>query len=157
MTPDDKDKKPPAAEAAGDAEAPPLTSLAQLAKAAREQLGPEPDYATPAANSTLAAIVRDLKGMPELLVSREHKHRLRLGRRGKVGALGLEYRPNIRALELHYLGFPDADPTTVKMHRYTFFQDKGPKGEWHRMDEGGEFIDDVHQAISRLYPEVAPT
>jgi hypothetical protein len=144
------EKKPPA-----DDEAPQLTPLAALAKAAREQLGPEPDYATPAADSTLAAIVRDLKGMPELTVSREHKHRLRLGRRGKVGALGLEYRPNIRALELSFIGFPGSDPTTVKMHRYTFLADKGPKGEWHRMDEGGEFMEDVHAGISRLYPELA--
>ncbi|NUP08146.1 MAG: hypothetical protein HOW73_19025 [Polyangiaceae bacterium] len=136
---------------------PPQTSLAELAKLARERIGPEPDYATPAALSTLAAIVRDLKGMPELVVTREHKHRLRLGRRGKVGALGLEYVPKIHALELHFLSWPGLDPTALKMYRYTFDQEKGDRGEWHRMDDGGEFIEDVRDALSKLYPEIGPT
>lgn len=152
-TPDEPGAAPPPDE---DETAPPLqTPLAALAKLAREKLGPEPDLATPAATKTLAAVVRDLKGMPELLVTREHKYRLKLGRRGKVGALGLEYYPNIRALELSYIGFPGADPTTIKMHRYTYFASKGVAGEWHRMDDGGEFIEDVQAGISRLYPEIA--
>jgi len=137
-----------------DSAAPPQTSLAGLAKKVRERLGPEPDVATPAATRTLAAVVRDLKGMPELLVTREHRYRLRLGRRGKVGSIGLEYHPNIRALEIGYLNFPGADPTTVKLHRYTFFPDKGETGEWQRMDEGGEFIEDVQTALARFYPEI---
>jgi len=158
MSADDKKAAPE-----DDGNAAPQTSLAALAKLAKEKLGPEPDLATPAATRTFAAIVRDLKGMPELLVTREHTHRLRLGRRGKVGSLGLEFRPNIRAIELSYIGFPGADPTTIKMHRYTYAAPPGahlpeantPLGKWHRMDEGGELIADVQDGLARLYPELA--
>ncbi|MBK6514779.1 MAG: hypothetical protein IPM79_33530 [Polyangiaceae bacterium] len=135
-------------------DAPKETSLAELARLARERMGPEPDFATPAALSTLAAVVRDLKGMPQLTVSREHKHRLRLGRRGKVGSLGLEYHPKIHALELGFLNWPGLDPTSMKVYRYTFDKEKGAAGEWHRMDDGGEFIEDVRDALSKLYPEL---
>src|SRR5690242_9083751 len=60
-----------------EADSPP-TALAGLRALARERLGPEPDKAGPAATRTMAAIVRDLKGMPEILVTREHTHRIKL-------------------------------------------------------------------------------
>ena len=40
------------------------------------------------------------------------------------------------------------------MFRYTYDQEKGDTGEWHRMDDGGEFIEDVREALAKLYPEV---
>lgn len=133
-----------------ETESPP-TALAGLRALARERLGPEPDKAGPAATRTMAAIVRDLKGMPEILVTREHTHRIKLQRRGKVGAVTLEYQVKIRAMEVGHVGFPEADPTTVKLHRYTWAD---TRGEWHRLDDGGELIEDVRRALLRLYPEL---
>jgi hypothetical protein len=147
----------PSAEAAAPPQEPeglPPTALAGLRALARERLGPTPDKAGPAATRTMAAIVRDLKGMPEILVAREHTHKIKLQRRGKVGAITLEYQVNIRAMEVGHVGFPGADPTTVKLFRYTFAEASGASGEWHRLDEGGELIDDVRTALLRLYPEL---
>jgi hypothetical protein len=138
---------------AGEPELPP-TKLADFAKRAVEKLTPEPDKAGPAAIRTMAAIVRDLDGLPEVSITRESKHRLRLGRRGKVLSLALEYKPNIRALELEYINLPGADPTATKFRRYTFHVDRGALGEWHRMDDGAELIDDVQAAFAILYPEL---
>ena len=100
----------------------------------------------------MAAVVRDLKGMPEIVVGREGTHRIRIARRGKVGALGLEYLPNIRAIELTYVGFPGADPSTTKMRRYAWADDA--VGEWSRLDGGGELFADIKDALVRLYPEL---
>ena len=144
----------PGAPPPAEPEALPATALAALRALAKEKLGPEPDKAGPAATRTMAAIVRDLKGMPEVLVTREHTHKIKLQRRGKIGAITLEYHPNIRAMEVGLL-FPDADPTTTKLHRYTFTEARGSHGEWHRLDDGGELIGDVHQALLKLYPELA--
>ena len=146
--------KPQNPAAPGEPEGLPPTALASLRALAKERLGPEPDKAGPAATRTMAAVVRDLKGMPEILVTREHTHKIKLQRRGKIGGVTLEYHPNIRAMEVGYVGFPDADPTTVKLHRYTFAESKGTHGEWHRLDDGGEIIGDVHQALLKLYPEL---
>jgi hypothetical protein len=137
-----------------DSDALPPTALANLAALAREKMGPAPDKAGPAATRTMAAIVRDLKGMPEILVAREHTHKIKLQRRGKVGAITLEYHPNIRAMEVGHVGFPEADPTTVKLFRYTFAETSGSRGEWHRLDDGGELIEDVKEVLLRLYPEL---
>lgn len=144
------DGTPPPAES----DALPPTALARLRDLARERLGPEPDRAGPSAMRTMAAIVRDLKGMPEILVLREHTHKIKLQRRGKVGALTIEYLAKITAIEVGFLNFPDADPTTTKLHRYTFAAQRGPQGEWLRLDDGGELIEDVRRTLVKLYPEL---
>lgn len=130
----------------------PPTPLAGLAKLARERLGPEPDRAGPAAVRAMAAVVRDLKGMPEIVVQRESTHRIRVARRGKVGAIGLEYLPSIRAIELQYLGFPGTDPSSTKLRRYAWADDGS--GEWARLDGGGELFGDLREGVVRLYPEL---
>ncbi len=132
----------------------PPTSLAALRDLARERLGPEPDKAGPAAVRTMAAIVRDLKGMPEILVVRDHTHKIKLQRRGKVGGLTIEYHPKIVAMELGFLHFPEVDPSATKLFRYTFSPGLGADGEWHRLDDGGELIEDVKKNLLRLYPEL---
>lgn len=132
----------------------PPTKLADFARRAQEKLTSEPDKAGPAAVLTMAAIVRDLDALPEVSVYRESKYRLKLGRRGKALSIALEYKPNIRALELEYHNLPGADPTTPKLRRYTFYPDRGSNGEWHRIDEGAELIDDVQHVFSILYPEL---
>ena len=138
-------------------EALPPTALAGLRDLAKERLGPEPDKAGPSAMRTMAAVVRDLKGMPEILVAREHTHKIKLQRRGKVGALTIEYHAKIAVIELGFLNFADADPTTTKLHRYTFFPARGPSGEWQRLDDGGELLDDVRRTLLKLYPELGET
>src|SRR5262245_32148123 len=113
----------------------PATALAQLAQAAKERLRDRPDVESPAAIRTMAAIVRDLKGMPEISVTREHPHRIKIARRGKVGSLSIEYDSRVRYVQVEYDDFPGTDPTTATMHRYML----EPKtGEWHRIDQGGE-------------------
>jgi hypothetical protein len=157
------DAAPRGAAARAEPELPP-TPLAALAERARQRLGPEPDRAGPAATKAMAAIVRDLKGMPDLVVSREHATRIRIHRRGKVGAVGLEYLPSIRAVEVTHIGFPDPEPGAPRGHRYTFRvspdepADAGHLGgAWQRLDEGGELFDDVKEALLRLYPELGPS
>src|SRR5258708_4673168 len=152
MTDQKTDPPPPAAK---DSDALPPTPLARLAALAKEKMGPEPDRAGPAATRTMAAIVRDLKGMPEILVTRDSTHRIKLARKGKIGALAVEYHPSIRAMSLEAIGFStDVDPVEKKMHRYTFFPDRGPNGEWLRLDDNGELFADVQQTLLRLYPEI---
>jgi hypothetical protein len=146
----DKPGAPPAPEN----DALPPTTLADLRDLAKERLGPEPDKAGPAAMRTMAAVVRDLKGMPEILVAREHTHKIKLQRRGKVGAITIEYHAKIAVMELGFLNFADADPTTTKLHRYTFAPARGPSGEWLRLDDGGELIEDVRRTLLKLYPEL---
>lgn len=135
-------------------EALPPTALARLRDLAKERLGPEPDKAGPSAMRTMAAIVRDLKGMPEILVLREHTHKIKLQRRGKVGAITIEYHTKIAAMEVGHANFPDLDPSKTKLHRYTFTPARGPQGEWLRLDDGGELIDDVRRTLMKLYPEL---
>ncbi|MCC6528108.1 MAG: hypothetical protein IT373_36010 [Polyangiaceae bacterium] len=134
--------------------APPPTALAELARRARTELGPEPDLATPAATRTLAAIVRDLKGMPEVLVTREDAQRIKLARRGKVGALVIGYDTQVRYMQVEYQNFPGTDPTTVRLHRYTFDAAQGDGGQWRRLDLASDLIADVQHALLRLYPEL---
>ena len=106
----------------------------------------------------MAAIVRDLKGMPEILVTRENPMRLKLMRRGKVGAIFIEYHPKVRYVQVDYEDFPGMNPTSTRMFRYMFEVDRGDTvsaaGEWQRTDSGGELIDDVRNALLRLYPEL---
>ncbi len=150
-----KPEEKPAAPADPEAQTPaPPTALAGLRDLARDRLSPQPDKAGPSATRTMAAIVRDLKGMPEILVAREHTHKIKLQRRGKLGAITIEYQAKIAALEVGHAHFPDMDPTTTKLYRYTFAPAKGPEGEWHRIDDGGELIDDVKRALLKLYPEL---
>jgi hypothetical protein len=141
-------------DALGDADVLPPTALAQLAKTAKERMGDKPDVQSPAAIRTMAAIVRDLKGMPEIVVTRENPMRLKLMRRGKLGAVFIEYHPKVRYVQVDYEDFPGMNPTSTKMHRYMFDADRGKTGEWSRTDDGGELIDDVRVALLRLYPEL---
>lgn len=136
---------------APEADALPPTRLAALVGRAKERMVVEPDRAGPASVKAMAAVVRDLKGMPELSVSREGSHRMRLGRRGKIGSIVLEYQPAIRAMELSVEGFSEpAQPGAVKVHRYTLQVDD----TWRRLDEVGELFADIQEAIERLYPEL---
>ncbi|MFO0585960.1 MAG: hypothetical protein U0441_00400 [Polyangiaceae bacterium] len=137
-------------------ETPAPTALAALRDLARDRLGPQPDKAGPAATRTMATVVRDLKGMPDILVTREHTHKIKLQRRGKIGAISIEYQPKIASMEVGYANFSDIDPTTTRLFRYVFAAEKGPGGEWHRIDDGGELIDDVRRALLKLYPELGP-
>ncbi|MFO0554248.1 MAG: hypothetical protein U0271_38060 [Polyangiaceae bacterium] len=103
----------------------------------------------------MAAIVRDLKGLPELSVSRESQFKIRLARRGKIGALTVEFKAPIRAMELDYVGWPGADPMSIKMRRYVLdFEAENPT-VWNRLEGGGDLIDDIRQAMLQLYPELA--
>ena len=113
-----KPEEKPAAPADPEAQTPaPPTALAGLRDLARDRLSPQPDKAGPSATRTMAAIVRDLKGMPEILVAREHTHKIKLQRRGKLGAITIEYQAKIAALEVGHAHFPDMDPTTTKLYR----------------------------------------
>jgi hypothetical protein len=141
-------------ESIGEDDTLPATALAQLAKAAKEKMRDRPDVESPAAIRTMAAIVRDLKGMPEILVTRENPMRLKLMRRGKVGAIYIEYHAKVRFVQVDYEDFPGMNPTSTKMFRYMFDAERGETGEWHRTDSGGELIDDVRSALLRLYPEL---
>lgn len=132
----------------------PPTPLARLAQIAKEKMGPEPDRATPAAMRAMAAIVRDLKGMPEILVTRESTHRIKLARKGKVGALAVAYDAAVRAMTLELIDFPGEEELSKKKHRFTFFPDRGEAGEWIRLDDSGELFADVEAMIVRLYPEI---
>jgi hypothetical protein len=133
----------------GAAELPP-TALADLVAAAKEKMHPEPDRHGPAATRAMAAVVRDLKGLPELSVSRESATRLRLGRRGKVGFVVIEYQPKILAIEVSVGGFSGEDPTAPKSHRYTLQGD-----EWARLDGGGDLFGELRAHLLRIYPELA--
>src|SRR5262245_47474423 len=94
--PDAADPAPPAAAEPVEDDLP-ATGLRELVGRASEKFGPTPDRHGPAAVRAMAAIVRDLKGMPNLVVTRESGQRMRLSRRGKVGAITIEYQPNILA------------------------------------------------------------
>ncbi len=154
MPPAPEGPTPAAAPSQPEAETPSPTALAGLRDLARERLGPQPDKAGPSATRTMAAIVRDLKGMPEILVAREHTHKIKLQRRGKLGAITIEYEVKITSMAVGYANFPDIDPTTTKLYRYAFQPARGEAGEWHRLDDGGELIEDVKRALMKLYPEL---
>ena len=70
------------------------------------------------------------------------------------GALTIEYHPKSAVIELGFLNFADADPTTTKLLRYTLVAAGGPSGSWQRLDDGGELIDDVRRTLLKLYPEL---
>ncbi len=155
--PDDLDDSPRPASPAesaplGPAELAP-TTLADLAARAREQLTDEPDRHRPAAIRALAAVVRDLKGMPGLLVTREGA-RIRIVRAGKVGALVLEYRHSMLAIELQLDGFPSMPPGVPRSFRYGL----QPPERWLRLDPGdpSDLFDDLRERLLALYPELRP-
>ncbi len=137
----------------GQAELAP-TTLADLAARAREQLTDEPDRHRPAAIRALAAVVRDLKGMPGLLVTREGA-RIRIVRAGRVGALVLEYRHSMLAIEVQLDGFPSMPPGVPRSFRYTL---QAPE-RWVRLDptDPSDLFDDLRERLLALYPELRPT
>lgn len=128
----------------------PPTPLADLVKAAKEKIHPEVDRHGPAATRAMAAVVRDLKGLPELSVSRESATRLRLSRKGKVGHVIIEYLPKILAIEVSVGGLSGDDPLAPKSHRY------GLEGEeWTRLDGAGDLFGELRSHMLRIYPELA--
>lgn len=135
----------------GQSEELPPTPLASLVDAAKEALATKPDRHGPAAVKAMAAIVRDLKGMPDLSVTRESAARLRLARRGKVGFIVIDYDSVVSTMQVEVGGFSDpVAPGTPKSHRYAL------QGEtWTQMDGGGDFFADLRAHVLRLYPELA--
>jgi hypothetical protein len=130
----------------------PATELASLVTRAKERVLPEPDRHGPAAVRAMAAVVRDLKGMPELQVVRETGTRIKLSRKNKVGWIVIEYDPKILVMEVSIGGFSDLpnEPGSPKAHRHTL-QDN----VWTRLDGGGDLFSEIRQYIIRLYPELA--
>lgn len=129
----------------------PPTALASLVAKAKEKVVQEPDRHGPAAVKAMAAIVRDLKGMPELSVTRESGARIRLARRGKVGFVVVDYDAAVHVIEVSSGGFSEpVEPGTPKSHRYTLVG-----AEWQRMDGGGELFAEIKRHLVRLYPELA--
>lgn len=130
----------------------PPTELASLVARAKEKVVQEPDRHGPAAVKAMATIVRDLKGMPELAVTRESGTRLKLSRKNKVGWVVIEYDPKAVYIEVSSGGFPSdvPEPGAPKGHRHTLHD-----GVWARLDGGGELFAEVRTALLRLYPELA--
>ncbi len=127
----------------------PRTALADLVDLAKEKLQPEVDRHGPAATKAMAAVVRDLKGLPDLVATRESGARLRLGRRGKVGFVTIEYQPKILAIEVRAGGFSDDDPLAPKARRYTLHEDV-----WRELDAESELFADLRAHLVRIYPEL---
>jgi hypothetical protein len=129
----------------------PPTPLASLVAAAKEKMAPKPDRHGPAAVRAMAAVVRDLKGMPDLLVTRESATRLRIGRRNRVGFIVLAYDAAISSIDVSIGGFSEPQlPGDPSSHRYALHGDA-----WVRMDGGDEMFDDLRVHMLRLYPELA--
>ena len=127
----------------------PTTALASLVSAAKEKLTTKPDRHGPAAVKAMAAVVRDLKGMPDLSVTRETSTRLRLGRKGKVGFIVIEYDPAILALQVSVGGFSDPREPGTPAERYSL------QGEtWMHMGGGGDFFAELRAHLLRIYPEL---
>jgi hypothetical protein len=147
MTTNDETPPPPPA-----ADELPPTSLAGLVAAAKEKmLAAKVDRHGPAALKAMAAVVRDLKGMPELSISRETSTRLKLSRKGKVGFITIEYDPAILTIEVSAGGFSDArEPGAPKSQRYSLQGE-----EWTHMEGGGDLFGEIKTALIRLYPELA--
>jgi hypothetical protein len=138
-TPDD----PPADEL-------PPTALASLVTAAKEKFVAKPDRHGPAAVKAMAAVVRDLKGMPELSIVRESATRLRLTRKGRDGFVVIEYDAAVLSIDVSAGGFGDArDPGAKKADRFGLQGD-----QWMRMEGGGDIFTELHAQVLRLYPEL---
>ncbi len=129
----------------------PPTALASLVAAAKETMVVKPDRHGPAAVRAMAAVVRDLKGMPDLSVTRESATRLRLARRGKVGFIVIDYDAAVLSMQVEVGGFSEpVAPGTPKSHRYAL------QGEtWTQMAGGGDLFTDLKAHVVRLYPELA--
>ena len=129
----------------------PPTPLASLVAAAKEAMVAKPDRHSPAAVKAMAAVVRDLKGMPDLSVTRESATRLRLARKGKVGFIVIDYDAAVLSMQVEVGGFSDpVPPGTPKSHRYALQEDT-----WTRMDGGGDLFSELKTHLVRLYPELA--
>jgi hypothetical protein len=146
MTTNDETPPPPATDEL------PTTSLAGLVAAAREKmLAAKVDRHGPAALKAMAAVVRDLKGMPELSITRESSTRLKLSRKGKVGFVTIEYDPSILTIEVAAGGFTEArEPGAPKSQRYALQGE-----EWAHMEGGGDLFSEIKTHLMRLYPELA--
>ncbi len=129
----------------------PPTALASLVSAAKEAMVVKPDRHGPAAVKAMAAVVRDLKGMPDLSVTRESATRLRLARKGKVGFIVIDYDAAVLSMQVEVGGFSEpVAPGTPKSHRYAL------QGEtWTQMEGGGDLFADLKAHVVRLYPELA--
>jgi hypothetical protein len=128
----------------------PATPLAGLVSAAKEKLAAKVDRHGPAAVKAMAAIVRDLKGMPELVVTRESATRIKLTRKGKVGFIVVEYDAAILSIDMSVGGFSEArEPGAPKAVRYSLADD-----DWKSMTTGDDLFADLKLHLVRLYPEL---
>ena len=138
-------KKQPSEEAAGV----PPTALAGLVDLAKERMKGGADRHAGLAVRALAAIVRDLKGLPGVVVAREGPAKLRIGRRGKIGYFVVAYERKILAIELTVGGFSDANAGSSKVDHYTL------QGEtWALLDHETDLFADLREHLMRLYPEL---
>jgi hypothetical protein len=128
----------------------PTTSLASLVSAAKEKMVVKPDRHGPAAVKAMAAVVRDLKGMPDLSVTRESTNRLKLARKGKVGFIVIDYDPAILTLEVSVGGFSDVREPGTPAERYSLQEET-----WMHMGGGGDFFSELRTHLLRIYPELA--
>jgi hypothetical protein len=100
----------------------------------------------------MAAVVRDLKGMPDLSVTRESSTRLRLTRKNKVGFLVIEFDSAIGCIDLSQGGFTEARvPGAPKSLRFALQGD-----DWTGMEGGGDLFTEIRTALLKLYPELQP-
>jgi hypothetical protein len=129
----------------------PPTPLVNLVARAKEALAPKEDRHGPAAIKAMAAVVRDLAGMPGLIVTRETQTRLKLARKGKVGFVTLWYDAAVVTMHVEVGGFYEGrEPGSPKSDRYLL---QGTT--WHRMDGEGELFADLRTHLVRIYPELA--
>lgn len=129
----------------------PPTPLARLAAEAKDKMAAKPERHGPAAVKAMAAVVRDLRGMPDIAVTREGPAKLRIGRRGKVGFIVLAYDEAITAMDVTVGGFSEPRaPGARASDRYAL------QGEaWVHMSGGGDLFTDLRDHILKLYPELA--
>src|SRR5579871_4750298 len=129
----------------------PATPLAGLVTQAKEKFADKPDRHGPAAVKALAAVVRDLKGMPELSVAREGSTRLRLSRKGRVGFVVVEFDAAILTMHLSTGGFVDEKrPGDAKTEKFGLHGDT-----WVSMDGGADLFAELRTLVLKLYPELA--
>ncbi len=145
MTTPDETPPPPATEEL------PVTPLASLVAKAKEHMAARPDRHGPAAVKAMAAIVRDLKGMPELTAARDSASKLRLTRKGRVGHVVIEFDAAIACMIVTVGGFSEERaPGDGKPAKFALHGDV-----WQSMEGGDDLFADIHARILKLYPELA--